>query len=408
MHSFRSRIRTSLHPAAGLKRLTFTLVALLGATVAAHAQDIKIAQIVSLTGPLEAYGKQSVNGFMLGLEYATGGTMRVGDRKIVVLQKDDQSKPDLAKALLTEAFSDEKADIGVGGMTTATTLVLLPVAEEHKKILIVDSAISDSITSERWNKYLFRVKQNSTQDAAPSAAVVDESDTSVAILAQDTTFGREGAAAFKAALTKAKVVHEEFVAPMTNDFTGPAQRLIDRLKSLPGKKVIFVNTWSGPNDPFKIGDAGLDRFGITVVAGANILPAMSQYKRFPGMLGGISYYYEIPKNPTNDWLVAQHKKRFGSPPDIYQAYSFAAASAIVAGLTKSKGDTNGDKLSIMMEGLSFETPKGTMTFRPQDHQALQSMYQYKIQVQPDVAWAVPVMIKEMKPDTIPLPAKNRR
>ena len=39
------------------------------------AEPIKIAQVVDLTGPLEAYAKQSVNGFQLGLEYATKGTM---------------------------------------------------------------------------------------------------------------------------------------------------------------------------------------------------------------------------------------------------------------------------------------------------------------------------------------------
>ena len=45
----------------------------------AFAQDkqIKIAHIYSKTGPLEAYGKQTATGFMMGLDYATGGTMMV-------------------------------------------------------------------------------------------------------------------------------------------------------------------------------------------------------------------------------------------------------------------------------------------------------------------------------------------
>ena len=40
-------------------------------------KEIRIAQIHSLTGPLEAYGKQAQTGFQLGLEYATGGTMGI-------------------------------------------------------------------------------------------------------------------------------------------------------------------------------------------------------------------------------------------------------------------------------------------------------------------------------------------
>ena len=48
-------------------------------------KQIKIAHIYSKTGPLEAYGKQTATGFMMGLDYATGGTMMVGDKKLVVI-----------------------------------------------------------------------------------------------------------------------------------------------------------------------------------------------------------------------------------------------------------------------------------------------------------------------------------
>ena len=51
----------------------------------AQGKDIKIAHIYSKTGPLEAYGKQTQTGFMMGLSYATGGTMEVAGRKLVVI-----------------------------------------------------------------------------------------------------------------------------------------------------------------------------------------------------------------------------------------------------------------------------------------------------------------------------------
>ncbi|MEI7495186.1 MAG: ABC transporter permease, partial [Betaproteobacteria bacterium] len=55
------------------------VIALAGFTapVASFAQskDLKIAHIYSKTGPLEAYGKQTQVGLMMGLDYATGGTM---------------------------------------------------------------------------------------------------------------------------------------------------------------------------------------------------------------------------------------------------------------------------------------------------------------------------------------------
>src|SRR5690606_4381373 len=56
---------------------------------AAAADDIRIGHIYSKSGPLEAYGKQTATGFNMGLEYATGGTMMVNGRKLVVIEKDD-------------------------------------------------------------------------------------------------------------------------------------------------------------------------------------------------------------------------------------------------------------------------------------------------------------------------------
>jgi branched-chain amino acid transport system substrate-binding protein len=67
---------------------------------------------------------------MLGLEYLTQGTMTVEGRKIVVINKDDQGKPDMAKALLTEAYVDDGADIAVGTTTSGAALAMLPVAAE--------------------------------------------------------------------------------------------------------------------------------------------------------------------------------------------------------------------------------------------------------------------------------------
>ena len=101
---------------------------------------------------------------------------------------------------------------------------------------------------------------------------------------------------------------------------------------------------------------------------------MVAFKQFPGMEGALYYYFGIPKNPVNEWLVANHYKQFKAPPDFFTAGGMSAAIAVVEALKKTKGDTNTDKLITAMEGMSFETPKGKMTFRKEDHQAMQNMY----------------------------------
>ncbi len=139
---------------------------------AAQAQDIKIALIYSKTGPLEAYAKQTETGFMLGLEYLTGGTMTVGGRKIVVLLKDDQGKPDIAKSLLEQAYADDKVDLAIGTTASGSALAMLPVAEDAGRVLIVEPAVADSITGDKWNRFIFRTARNSTQDALATAVTL--------------------------------------------------------------------------------------------------------------------------------------------------------------------------------------------------------------------------------------------
>ncbi|KTT15667.1 substrate-binding domain-containing protein [Pseudacidovorax intermedius] len=379
------------------------------ATASAWAQsnEIRIAHVYSKTGPLEAYGKQTQTGLMMGLDYATGGTMMVNGKKIVVIEKDDQGKPDLGKSQLAAAYSDDKAALAVGPTSSGVALAMLPVAEEYKKLLVVEPAVADSITGDKWNKYIFRTGRNSSQDAISNAVALDKPGTTIATLAQDYAFGRDGVKAFKDAVKKAKIVHEEYLPQNTTDFTAGAQRLIDKLKDQPGRKVIWI-VWAGAGNPFKIADLDLKRYGIEIATGGNILPAMASYKNFPGMEGATYYYFGIPKNPVNEALVSMHYKEFKSPPDFFTAGGFSAAMAIVTALKKTGGDTSTNKLISTMEGMSFDTPKGTMTFRKEDHQALQSMYHFKIKVDPAFAWGVPELVHEIKPSEMDIPVRNKR
>ncbi len=402
----RRHLLTTMSTAAALA------LALSTAALPAFAQagkEIKIALITGKTGPLEAYAKQTIVGFNMGLEYATGGTMTVAGRKLVVIEKDDQGKPDIGKAALAAAYADDKVDIAVGTTGSPVALAMLPVAEEYKKILLVEPAVADSITGDKWNKYIFRTGRNSSQDAAANAAALDQAGNVVAVLANDNAFGRDAVKASKDFIKKAKIVHEEYLPVGTTDFTAGLQRIVDKLKDQPGKKFISV-VWSGSPTPFsKIADLELKkRFGIELATGGNILPAMVAYKQFEGMEGALYYYFGIPKNPINEWLVANHYSKHKSPPDFFTAGGMSAALAVVEALKKTKGDTNTDKLIATMEGMSFDTPKGKMTFRKEDHQAMQSMYHFKIKADPAFAWGVPELVREIKPEDMAIPIRNKR
>jgi branched-chain amino acid transport system substrate-binding protein len=396
-----------------IKPLAIALAAAFAAgaapSVYAQGKDIKIALIAGKTGPLEAYAKETELGFMMGLEYLTKGSMAINGRKIKVIVKDDQSKPDLGRTLLAEAYGDDKVDIAVGTTSSGSAIAMLPVAKEYKKVLIVEPAVADAITQEKWNKYIFRTARSSMQDALAAASTLKNG--SVAFLAQDYAFGRDAIKAGKEALaatgSKANVVHEEYAPAAATDFTAPTQRLFDALKDKPQPRVLAI-VWAGPNPLNKIADMKPERFGIALAPGGNILPVMKTWKSYAGTEGTIYYYHGFPKNKMNDWFVTEHTKRYKMPPDMFTAGGMAAASAVVSALTKAPNAKNGDEMVLAMEGLSFETPKGKMSFRKEDHQALQPMYHFRIKKDQKNEWDLLELVREIPATEMPLPVKNKR
>ena len=381
---------------------------MLVAPALAAGPDLKVALIAGKTGVLEAYAKEPETGFMMGLEYLTGGKMEINGRKLKVIVKDDQSKPDLGRTLLAEAYGDDKVDIAVGTTSSGSAIAMLPVALEYRKVLIVEPAVADAITGDKWNKYIFRTARSSMQDALAAASTLKEG--SVGFLAQDYAFGKDAIKAGREALaatgSKARIVHEEYAPQTTTDFTAAAQRLFDALKDKPQPRILQI-VWAGPNPMNKLADMKPERYGITLAPGGNILPVMKTWKNYAGTQGTIYYYYGFPKNKMNDWLVAEHTRRFKAPPDMFTAGGFAAASAVVTALSKA-GSGDGDKLVAAMEGMEFDTPKGKMSFRKEDHQALQPMYQFRIKKDQANEWDLLELVREIPASELPLPIKNKR
>ena len=261
---------------------------------------------------------------------------------------------------------------------------MLPVAEEHKKILIVEPAVADQITGDKWNRYIFRTGRNSSQDAISNAVAIGKPGVFIATLAQDYAFGRDGVAAFKQALGKtgATLVTEEYAPANTTDFTAPAQRLFDALKDKPGRKIIWV-IWAGGGQSARqiarprsrpLRHRAVDRRQYS--RRARRLQALSRHGgrrllllRHPEERGERLVCRRTPETLQRRRRTCSRRAAFRPP------WRWSTA------VEKAKS-TDSEKLIAAMEGMAFDTPKGKMIFRKEDHQALQSMYHFKIKVDP--------------------------
>lgn len=367
---------------------------------------IKIGVLASMSGALESYGKQTVRGFELGIDYATKGTKTVDGRPIEFIVEDTETKPDVAVKKATKLLETDKVDFLVGSSSSGDTLAVLPLAEEYERVMIVEPAVADSITGEMWNKYVFRTARNSSQDAVAGAAAIAKQGVKIATFAPDGAFGRDGINAFKEAAIKlgAEIVEEQYADATATDFTANIQKIVGAKPDY-----LFV-VWAGANTPWKqLKDMKVAEQGIKLSTGAPDIAALKTMHELEGMEGFSVYYHSLPNNEVNKWLVEEHTKRFnGELPDLFTPGGMSAAIAIVEAVKKTAFDTSADKLIAAMEGMTFDAPKGKMTFRAEDHQALQTLYAVKLEKRDGTAYPVPVLIRELSPEETAPPVHNKR
>lgn len=370
----------------------------------ASEETIKIGVLASLTGALESYGKQTRQGFELGLEYATDGTLEVAGKKIEVIFEDTETKPEVAVQKAIKLLEDDGVDFLVGSSSSGDTLAVLPLAEEYEKIMVVEPAVADSITGEEFNQYIFRTARNSSQDAVAGAAAIAEPGVTIATFAPDYSFGWDGIAAFKLAAEElgAEIVLEEYADPEATDFTSNLQKIVEA-----DPDYLYV-VWAGANTPWnQINDMKIQEKGIKISTGVADIATLPTLSPLVGMEGFTVYYHTLPDNDVNDWLIENHEERFGEVPDLFTPGGMTAAIAIIEALKHTEGNTDVDLLIETMEGMAFDTPKGEMVFREEDHQALQSLYSVRLEEAEGLDYPIPVLIRELTPDETAPPIMNQ-
>ncbi|KAB3534758.1 ABC transporter substrate-binding protein [Alkaliphilus pronyensis] len=346
-------------------------------TAGKETGPIKIGGLTSLSGALQDYGEQMQKGFMLGLEYATDGTMEVAGRKIEVVWEDTTTVPEVARERAIRLLDEEDVDLLVGPASSADAFAILELAEEFEKILMIEPAAADFLTGQHWNRYIFRTGRNSAQDAAAMADVIttNKPGAKVATLAPDSAFGRAMVEPFITALADkdGSLVQQEFPPAETTDFTSYILRIREAAPDY-----LYV-IWAGANNPWsQLMELDLEQYGIQITTGAPEIAALRSMEPMIGMTGFTVYYHSVPDNEVNDWLVENHMEKYNSPPDIFTSGGMAAAIAVVTALEETGGNTDTEALIETLRGMEFESPTGKRFFREEDHQAIQPLFEIEL------------------------------
>lgn len=380
--------------------LVVVLVLAVPATQARQDDTLRIGVLTDQSGALALYGFEQTQGFELGLDFATEGTLEVAGRPIEILVRDNASDIEQARNDARELVEQEGVEILVGTVSSTVTLGLIESAEQYDIILMAGPSATPAITGENFNENTFRVCRNSFQDANAVAAYgIETFGPNYIQLAPDNAFGTGSALAFDIAVAAFEgnpVQDTILVADDTADFTNALTEMQES-----GADFAYL-TWAGASGQTlfeQVGTLGIrDTMGVLTGFNSNDVVELSYSV---GDVGLMVYHYTLPDNDVNTWLTNNHIERYdGDVPDLFTECGFATAQAIVAALEETGGDTFPENMVPALEGLTFDGPKGEYFIRPEDHQALVPMYVVElVTFEPEEPFAFYELLQEVDRDT---------
>ncbi|MBZ0139993.1 MAG: ABC transporter substrate-binding protein [Pseudorhodoplanes sp.] len=199
-------------------RLLTAITALLLSAGLAQAQ-IKIGSVLSVTGPASFLGdpeKKTLEMYIADIN-AKGG---IAGKKIELVVYDDGGDPNQARTFATRLIEQDKVDALLAGSTTATTMAIIPLAEEAQLPLInFAGAVQAVFPVKKWN-----FKTPHTDLMACEKIFEDmkkRGTTKIAMISGADAFGKSMRDQCMTVTKKygIEVLHEETYQPRDNDMT---------------------------------------------------------------------------------------------------------------------------------------------------------------------------------------------
>ena len=333
--------------------------------------ELSVGIITSETGPLAGYGKQYLDGFKAGIDWATDGTGEVNGTKLNIDYRDDAGVPDTAVAIAKELIG-AGTNILAGSASSGVAAALAEQAGQNKVLFLSGPAAADAITG--INGYTFRTGRQSAQDVATAGTFLgDLEGKNVTVFAQNNAFGQGNAAAVEAILgAKGATITPVLVAEDVTEFTPFAQQVLSGNPDL-----VFV-AWAGATSGAMwqaMSQQGVfDK--VPVVTGLGDSATFGAYGEASDKISFLNHYFPgAPDNEINDEMI-KAVEAAGGTPDLFTPDGFNAAIMLVQAVKEGKGDV--DAMVKALEGFTFDGPKGKLEVRAGDHALIQDMYQVKL------------------------------
>lgn len=300
---------------------------------------IRIGLSAPFTGPAAAAAEWEKWGVDHAVEEinASGGLL---GRKVEIVSLDNRCNP-TEGANTARKLVQEKVTAIVGGHCSSATLAMMPIVQEAKVPMITGVSSSPKIgemSGAGGNPFIFRISPDDLRMAQGLTEYLGAKKLykTVAIIAEDSDFGRGGAATFTPLAQKAgmTIVSTDFAPQMTPDFTPLLTRVAMRKPDaiavfmLGGDSLNLVRT--GMQMGLKIPYTGRAELG-----GKNM-----EIIEAGGMEGSVSAWTYSPEidSPANRKFAAAMLARHKIPATLQSWAGYDSVQVIAQAIRDARSD----------------------------------------------------------------------
>ncbi|MDR3568094.1 MAG: ABC transporter substrate-binding protein [Syntrophobacteraceae bacterium] len=341
---------------------------------AAEAAPITIGIVDTYSGPASYYSNDVRDAFLLMVDKinASGGIL---GRKVQVETRDDKFRVDVGLAEAKELIMREHVNVLMGTINSSLALALADLCRKEKVPFLATMAKSDRLTGADGNRYVFSVNENTAMiGKAAALGLAPRPFNRYWIAGDDYEYGHALAGSLWKNMKKLKpgavLAGESWWKVGEPDFTPYITAI---LAAKPDCLIVATGGSDCVSFLKAIKASGLNhKLPIFMHTAADSVKSLG-LDGPQGVLCTGTYYTYFPKTAANAQFVAEFEKRYHREPNSGALYGYLAAEFIQKACEKSGGmDT--EKFIDALQGLSVESPVGSVTMRAFDHQVVLPMF----------------------------------
>lgn len=277
----------------------------------------------------------------------------------------------------------QNVDAVIGYISSGDCLAIAPLADELKKITIFFDCGTPRVFEDANYKYLFRTGATATMDNVAAARYLlknNPNTKNISGINQNYAWGQDSWNDFKASMEAlkpdVKITTEQFPKLLAGQYGAEISALL-----VDKPDVVHSSFWGGDMEALVLQGKARGIFegrDVVLTCGETAMFRLASQIPNGAVLGGRGPHGVFaPDNALNRWFREAYTERYGTPP-TYPSYKMVQAIlGLKAATEKAAGGKPGqpseEAVIAAFEGLSFETPSGTVDMKlGKGHQAVQS------------------------------------